>query len=101
VGDFIVLPHTEMYGEPFGIPVPDEQIFISNFAGGEVFRSGNIWNRGTGKVFYFRPGHESYPIYKDEKVLRVIANAVKYVAPTCPPVKDTCPNNPMGWWEKA
>ena len=53
-----MIPHEEMYGEHFDIPQPDEQVFISWFEGGEVFRSGCCWHRGKGKVFYFRPGHE-------------------------------------------
>lgn len=70
------LPNVEMYGEPFGIPTPDEQIFISWFEGGEVFRSGCTWTRGNGKIFYFRPGHETFPIYYDKNVKQVLANAV-------------------------
>ncbi|MGF1448684.1 MAG: ThuA domain-containing protein [Opitutales bacterium] len=81
LGECIELEHTEMYGEPFGIPAPDEQIFISWFEGGEVFRSGCVWNRGNGRIFYFRPGHETYPIYKNAEVLRVLHNAVGYVKP--------------------
>ena len=65
---YFELPNTEMYGEPFGIPTPDEQVFISWFEGGEVFRSGCCWKRGQGKIFYFRPGHETYPIYHDRTV---------------------------------
>ena len=76
------LPTTEMYGEHFDIPPPDELVFISWFQGGEVFRSGCTWRRGKGKIFYFRPGHETYPVYHDENVLRVIANAVRWAAPT-------------------
>lgn len=75
------LPHEEMYGEPFAIPAPDEQVFISWFEGGEVFRSGCCWTRGNGKVFYFRPGHETYPTYFDAKVRRVMANAVEWARP--------------------
>ena len=56
-------------------------IFISWFEGGEVFRSGCVWQRGHGRVFYFRPGHETYPIYYDENVLRVLTNAVRWAAP--------------------
>ncbi len=82
VEDCIDIPHTEMYGEPFGIPTPDELVFMSWFEGGEVFRSGCTWKRGNGKVFYFRPGHETYPIYCQEIILRVIANAVKWAAPS-------------------
>jgi trehalose utilization protein len=78
----IVIDRTEMYGEHFDIPQPDELVFISWFQGGEVFRSGCCWHRGKGKVFYFRPGHETYPIYYNEQVLRVIYNGVKWAAPT-------------------
>jgi len=81
LGEYFELPETEMYGERFDIPQPDELVFISWFQGGEVFRSGCCWHRGRGKVFYFRPGHESYPIYKDANVLRVIENAVRWAAP--------------------
>jgi len=72
----------EMYGEPFGIPEPDELIFISWFAGGEVFRSGATWQRSHGRVFYFRPGHETFPTYADANVRRVIINAVRWAQPT-------------------
>ncbi len=80
--EYIELPNTEMYGEPFGIPQPDQLVFISWFQGGEVFRSGCCWHREAGKVFYFRPGHETFPIYHNELVLKVIYNAVKWAAPT-------------------
>jgi len=79
--EYFELPETEMYGELFDIPTPDELVFISWFEGGEVFRSGCCWTRGKGRVFYFRPGHETFPIYMNENVQRVIANGVKYVAP--------------------
>ncbi len=81
IGEYIEIPHTEMYGERFDIPQPDTLVFISWFAGGEVFRSGCCYHRGRGKVFYFRPGHETLPIYHHEGVLRVIANAVRWAAP--------------------
>ncbi len=68
----------EMYGEPFGIPEPMETVFISWFQGGEVFRSGATWKRGAGNVFYFRPGHETYPTYHNENVMKVIANGVRW-----------------------
>lgn len=86
------LPAEEMYGEPFGIPAPDEQVFISWFEGGEVFRSGCCWHRGNGRVFYFRPGHETYPTYFDANVRRVIANAVRWAAPQGARWVDSCPN---------
>ena len=78
---YFELPNAEMYGEPFGIPTPDEQVFISWFEGGEVFRSGCTWQRGNGKIFYFRPGHETYPIFHDASVKRVLKNAVHWARP--------------------
>ena len=80
IGEYIELEHTEMYGELFDIPEPDELVFISWFEGGEVFRSGCCWRRGKGQIFYFRPGHETFPIYYNPEIQRVIANAVQYVA---------------------
>lgn len=77
----IIIPHEEMYGERFDIPQPDEQVFISWFEGGEVFRSGCCWHRGKGKIFYFRPGHEVFPIYHQPEIQKVIVNAVKWAAP--------------------
>ena len=77
----IIIPHEEMYGERFDIPQPDEQVFISWFEGGEVFRSGCCWHRGKGKIFYFRPGHEVFPIYHQPEIQKVIINAVKWAAP--------------------
>lgn len=92
--DYIELPHEEMYGEHFDIPTPDELVFVSWFEGGEVFRSGCVWQRGAGKVFYFRPGHESFPTYFDPEIQLVIANGVKYVAPVAGtiPFGNGCPN---------
>jgi trehalose utilization protein len=78
---FIELDESEMYGEPFGIPQPDEQVFISWFEGGEVFRGGGCWMRGSGRVFYFSPGHEIYPIYHHPQIQRVIYNAVRWARP--------------------
>ena len=86
VGDYFELEHAEMYGEPFGIPAPDELVFVSWFEGGEVFRSGCCFHRGRGKIFYFAPGHESYPNYYDPNVLRVIENAVRWAAPVDRPI---------------
>jgi len=81
IGDYFEIDHTEMYGEYFDIPSPDELVFISWFKGGEVFRSGCCFHRGLGKIFYFRPGHETFPIFRDPKVLKVIENAVRWAAP--------------------
>lgn len=80
LGPYIELPSEEMYGEHFDIPTPDELVFVSWFEGGEIFRSGCCYHRGQGKVFYFRPGHESYPTYHNRDVLHVIRNAVQWAA---------------------
>jgi len=72
------LENEEMYGEPFGVPEPLETVFISWFQGGEVFRSGLTYRRGAGNVFYFRPGHETYPTYHDANVQTVLRNAVHW-----------------------
>jgi len=81
LGEYFEIPHTEMYGERFDIPKPDELVFISWFKGGEVFRSGCCFYRGKGKIFYFRPGHETFPIYYQPEVQKVIYNAVKWATP--------------------
>ncbi|MEC0231829.1 MULTISPECIES: ThuA domain-containing protein [Paenibacillus] len=82
IGEYIDLEAEEMYGEHFDIPQPDELIMVSWFEGGEVFRSGCTFNRGNGKIFYFRPGHETYRTYYNEQIRRVISNAVHWAAPT-------------------
>ncbi len=79
--DHILLPHEEMYGETFIIPKPDELVFVSWFEGGEVFRSGVTYTRGLGRVFYFRPGHETFPTYFNKDIQRVIRNAARWAAP--------------------
>jgi trehalose utilization protein len=80
--DYFEIPQEEMYGEYFGIPQPDELVFVSWFTGGEVFRSGACWHRGMGKVFYFRPGHETYPTYHNPVVHQVLANSIRWAQPT-------------------
>jgi trehalose utilization protein len=70
-----------MYGERFDIPQDGKIIFISWFEGGEVFRSGVTFERGHGKIFYFQPGHETYPIFYNEKIIRIISNAVRWGKP--------------------
>jgi len=90
---FIHLEHVETYGEPFSIPEPDELVFIGNYEGGEVFRSGCCWQRGNGRVFYFQPGHETFPIFYHPDIVKVIKNAVHWAKPIyrapieCPHVK--------------
>jgi trehalose utilization protein len=86
LGEYIELEQEEMYGEHFDIPAPDELVMLSWFEGGEVFRSGCTYKRGKGKIFYFRPGHETYPTYYHKEVQQVIKNAVKWAKPADLPV---------------
>ncbi len=78
----IIIPEEEMYGEHFNIPMPDAQVFVSWFQGGEVFRSGVCFHRGKGRIFYFRPGHEAFPIYHMPEIQKVIINAVDWACNT-------------------
>ena len=95
--DHFEIEYEEMYGEPFGIPEPLETVFISWFQGGEVFRSGVTYKRGAGNVFYFRPGHETYPTYHDANVQRVITNGVKWACNPAPRIAspNDAPNRPI------
>ncbi len=97
----IPLEAHEMYGEFFDIPAPDELVFVSSFSGGEVFRSGCCFRRGKGRVFYFSPGHEQYPIYHDAIIQRVIANAVGWAkADTPSAVVLGIQESETGWFEQ-
>lgn len=82
---YIELPHEETYGERFDIPAPDELVFISWFSGGEVFRSGCCYRRGSGRIFYFRPGHEEFPTFYREDITQVLINGVEWAKPVCGP----------------
>jgi len=73
------IPQTEMYGEPFHVPAPDEVVFEESWDKGEHFRSGCVWKVGKGRVFYFRPGHEIYPIFKQAEPLKVVENAARWL----------------------
>lgn len=93
----IELPNSEMYGEPFLVPEPLETVFVSWFEGGEVFRSGLTYQRGAGRIFYFEPGHETYPIYHDGQIQTVLRNAVRWAYNPAKPWKDVseAPNVPI------
>lgn len=90
---YIKLEHEETYSEPFSIPEPDKLVFIGNYEGGEVFRAGCCYLRGYGKIFYFQPGHETYPNFYNKEVLTVIKNAIYWAYPDyrqeilCPNIK--------------
>lgn len=81
LGRYFEVPHEEMYGEPFGTPEPDQLIMMGWYEGGEVFRSGCCYNRGCGRVFYFQPGHETYPTFHIPEIQKVIKNAVYWAKP--------------------
>jgi trehalose utilization protein len=85
LNEYFEIPREEMYGERFDIPAPETLVMVSWFQGGEVFRSGCCYQRGKGKIFYFRPGHESFPTYHQMEVQRVIINGVRWAAPTAGP----------------
>lgn len=91
----IVIPEQEMYGELFDIPEPDDLIFISSFTGGEVFRSGVTFSRGKGRIFYFSPGDQEYPVYHQPQIQRVLANAVGWVAQPDQPRSAPAVTNPV------
>jgi trehalose utilization protein len=98
----IVIPRQEMYGEFFDIPEPDELVFISSFSGGEVFRSGCCFVRGRGRIFYFSPGDQEYPVYHHDAVTHVLANGVRWVAPRqgiSAPLD--VPRVDVGWFEQV
>lgn len=86
LGPWFEITHEEMYGERFDVPSPEATVFISWFAGGNVFRSGCCYTRGKGRIFYFRPGHETFPTYKQREVQLVIRNAVRWASPNDGPV---------------
>lgn len=101
IDTYFEVEHEEMYSEPFGIPEPDELVFIGWYEGGEVFRSGCCYQRGNGRIFYFQPGHETYPTYYNPSVQLVIRNAIRWAAPVrreehlvCPHVKKLTPGVP-------
>jgi trehalose utilization protein len=95
------LEHEEYYGAPFDVPPPLVMVFQSRFPyDGRSFPTGLCWTvgkgidpdftcgpgqgigqgEGIGRVFYFRPGHETIPTYYDERVQRIITNAVMWCA---------------------
>lgn len=98
LGEYIELPAEEMYGERFDIPAPETLVFLSWFPGGEVFRSGCCYQRGRGRVFYFRPGHETFPTYHQPQIRQVLVNAVRWAAPVpgpSPVFGNTSPLEPL------
>ena len=97
----IVIEAQEMYGEHFDIPPPDELVFVSSFAGGEVFRGGCCFRRARGRIFYFSPGDQDYPVYHHRDIRRVLANAVLWAAPAAGEHGGAAdsPNVRRGWFE--
>ena len=92
IGRYFELEHEETYAEPFNIPNPDEVIFMGWYEGGELFRSGCTYTRENGKIFYFQPGHESFPTFYNENVQTIIRNAIRWVAPIYRSESLVCPN---------
>ena len=86
-GEYFLIPKDESYGEYFEIPQPEELVFLTTSEGGEVLRSGCCWWRGMGKIFYFSSGHETFPVYHQPEVRRVLVNAVRWAAPGVRPAR--------------
>jgi trehalose utilization protein len=80
IGDCIEIPQDEMYGEPMLMPDPDKLLFIAWWEGGDVCRSGTLFERGRGKIFGFTPGHETFPIYYQPEIRQVLRNAARFLA---------------------
>lgn len=96
----LIVDGQEMYGEYFDIPAPDELVFVSSFSGGEVFRSGVTFTRGLGRIFYFSPGDQEYPVYHHPDVQRVLANGILWAAPRLPATTIDSPMRERGWFEQ-
>ncbi len=94
IGDYIDIPEEEMYGERFQIPKPDDILMLGTYSSHEVFRSACVWQRVYGKIFYFQPGHETYPIYHMEEIQRIIKNAVNWAKPLYRERELICPDFP-------
>lgn len=92
IPEHVTLPMEEMYGEPFGIPEPDKLVFIASYTPGEVFRAGCCWRRENGKIFYFQPGHESYPTYHNPHIQQIIKNAINWAYSEYRVKELICPN---------
>jgi len=92
IGRYFELPHVETYAEPFGIPEPDEVVFMGWYEGGELFRSGCTFHRENGRIFYFQPGHETFPIFYDKNVQTIIRNAVYWAKSILRLEKLECPH---------
>ncbi|HXS69386.1 MAG TPA: ThuA domain-containing protein [Candidatus Polarisedimenticolia bacterium] len=73
------IAQTEVYIEPFHVPKPDAVIFHERYSSGEEFRTGMLWSVGRGKVFYFRPEHETFPGYDNPNILKIIGNAAEWM----------------------
>lgn len=95
----IVIEAQECYSEPFDIPAPEELVFVSSFDGGEIFRGGACWTRGSGRIFYFSPGDQDYPVYHHPDIQRVLINAVRWAAPRRRVPAPEAMHSPRGWFE--
>lgn len=100
--EVFAIPRQETYGELFDVPPPEQLVFISSYAGGEVFRSGCCYTRGRGRVFYFGPGDQEYPVYHQAEVRRAIANAVRWARPHGPIADQPylAMQSETGWFER-
>lgn len=100
--EVVIIPQGETYAEYFDIPQPDDLVFLSTYSGGEVFRTGCCFTRGAGRIFYFSPGHETYPIYHQREIQQVLANAVRWAVPGAVhrATAYRSQNSPTGWYQR-
>jgi len=92
VPPYFDLPEEELYAEPFDVPSPEDTVFLGWFASGNVFRSGLTYRRGYGRIFYFQPGHEEYPIYYNDTIRLILRNAVDWAVPEIRRFDLNCPH---------
>jgi trehalose utilization protein len=63
------------------VPEPEAVIIEGTYKDGEeVARDLLVWTVGNGRVVYFRPGHETFPIYYMAEVRRLMENSVRWLA---------------------
>lgn len=95
IGRYLDVEKEEMYSEPFEIPNPEQVLFITAYENSEVLRSGCCWHRQNGKIFYFQPGHEEYPVFYQKEIQTVIKNAVRWAKPNYRSKKSGSPMQPI------
>jgi hypothetical protein len=75
------IPREERYEEPFVVPAPEAVVFHGFHESTKTAaRQGLCWTIGKGRFFYFRPGHEEFPVYFMPEIRRILRNAALWAA---------------------